>query len=108
VDVYESQGRFTVVVEAPGVEPDALRVVYRDRQLTITGERRHRRPAGASACLCLERPNGRFVRTVALEDALDLPQAQARLERGLLLIEIPRLKDRRGRETIIPVRREEK
>jgi HSP20 family molecular chaperone IbpA len=33
-------------------------------------------------------------------------QAAARLENGLLVVELPRVKERRGRETVIPVERQ--
>jgi len=108
VDVFEREGQVLVVVEVPGLAPEALRVTCRDSQLVISGERRERRMgAGTAGFLCLERPRGRFTRTVPLERALDLRQARARLLRGLLTITIPRLKERRDRETEIPVQRED-
>jgi HSP20 family protein len=108
VDVYECRGTVMVVVEVPGLGPDSLRVLFRDRQLVISGERRERRPTpGTAAFMCMERPTGRFTRTIPLDLALDVRQAEARLQGGLLTVLIPRLKDRRGRETVIPVAREQ-
>ena len=54
----------------------------------------------------MERPQGRFTRVIDLDLALDLGAAEAKLRDGLLAITIPRLKDRRGRETVIPVEAE--
>jgi HSP20 family molecular chaperone IbpA len=53
--------------------------------------------------MCLERPSGRFERTIALEGAVDLRESKARFEGGLLVVTLPRLKERRGRETVIPI-----
>jgi HSP20 family protein len=106
VDVYECRGALTVVTEVPGLAPESLRVVCGDRQLVISGERRERRAADA-AFLCVERPQGRFTRTIPVESAVDLRQADARLAGGLLTITLPRLKDRRGQRTSIPIRRQE-
>jgi HSP20 family protein len=103
VDVFERAGKLVVVVEVAGLGPEALRVVCREREMTITGERKERRPPGIAAFLCMERPLGRFSRKVPLDMAVDLKQAEARLESGLLTITLPRLKDRRGRETVIPI-----
>jgi HSP20 family protein len=104
VDVYESRGRLVVVAEVPSLTPESLRVVCRERELVISGERRDRRPAaGIAAFLCMERPHGRFVRTIHLDVAVDLKLAQARLAGGVLTVTLPRLKDRRGRETTIPI-----
>jgi len=103
VDVFERAGKLVVVVEVAGLGPDTLRVVCRERELTISGERKERRPPGIAAFLCMERPLGRFSRTVPLDVAVDLKLAEARLASGLLTITLPRLKDRRGRETVIPI-----
>jgi HSP20 family protein len=107
VDVYECEGKVWIVVEVPGLQPESLTVVYRDGELTVSGERRDRRPAGIVGFLCMERPHGRFARTIFLDLPLDIRLAEARLAGGLLVLSIPRLKDRRGRETMIRVEREE-
>jgi len=107
VDVYECDGCLRVVVEVPGLQPDSLRVAYREGELTISGERRDRRPQGVTGFLCMERPHGRFTRTLTLDVSLDVRQAQARLSGGVLTVVLPRVKDRRGRETVIDVVREQ-
>ena len=105
VDMYECRGNLMVVVEVPGMAPDALRVAHSEGRIVITGERRERKPAGA-AFLCMERPQGRFTRSILLDAAVDIRQASAELSGGLLTITVPRVKDRRGNETVIPVRRD--
>ena len=55
----------------------------------------------------MERPQGRFTRTVLIDVAVNIREADATLEGGVLTIAIPRVKDQRGREIVIPVRREE-
>jgi len=107
VDVYECHGALVVVAEVPGLSPESLRVSCRDHCLVISGERRERRPApGAAAFLCIERPQGRFSKKIPLDLAVDLREAEAHLASGLLTITLPRVKDRRGREALIPVKRE--
>jgi len=103
IDVYERGGKLVVVVEVPGLEADALKVVCRERELKISGARKEKRPQGVSAFLCMERSLGRFSRTLSLDVAVDVRQAEAQLAGGLLTITLPRLKDRRGRETVIPI-----
>jgi HSP20 family protein len=108
IDVYECQGSLVAVVEVPGLATESLRVTYRNHSLQISGERKERRPAGgAAAYLCVERPQGRFTRAIPLDVAVDIEKAEARLSGGLLTITVPRLKDRRGRESVIPIRRED-
>ena len=108
IDVFECRGNLVITVEVPGLTPEHLKVAYRNHRLVIVGERRERKPPAADgAFLCMERPQGRFTRTIPLDQALEVQKAEARLEAGVLTVTIPRLKDRRGRETVIPIHWEE-
>jgi HSP20 family protein len=107
-DVFECRGEIVVMVEVPGLNPESVRVAYKNHRLVVTGERRERKPAaGSTVFLCMERPQGRFVRSIPLDQAVDIPNAHAQLAGGVLTIIIPRLKDRRGRETLIPIKWED-
>ncbi len=106
VDVFESRDRLVVVVEVPGLAPESLRVVFRERELVLAGERRARRTGPGATFLCLERPHGRFERAIPLEVPVDVARARATLAGGLLTVILPRLRERRGRETVVPIERE--
>jgi HSP20 family protein len=105
-DVFESKDRLVVVVEVPGLPPDSLRVVHREGELVVSGERRARRVGPGSSFLCLERPHGRFERRIPIDLPVDVGRAGATLAGGLLTVTLPRLRERRGRETVIPIERE--
>jgi len=108
VDVYECRGKLLVVVEVAGIGPDSLRVVHRNGDIVVSGERRERRSRSKNIVYhCVERPGGRFARRIPLDGPLDVAAAEAVLAGGLLTITLPRLPERRGRETEIAVRREE-
>jgi HSP20 family protein len=106
VDVFESKDRLVVVIEVPGLPPESLRVVFRDGELVLSGERRARRLGPGSSFLCLERPHGRFERRIPIDLPVDVARARATLASGLLAVSLPRLRERRGRETVIPIERE--
>jgi HSP20 family protein len=106
VDVFESRDRLVVVIEVPGLSPESLRVVYRERELVLAGERRARRTGAGSTFLCLERPHGRFERAIPLDVPVDVAGARATLAGGVLTVTLPRLRERRGRETAVPIERE--
>ncbi|HXK10643.1 MAG TPA: Hsp20/alpha crystallin family protein [Vicinamibacteria bacterium] len=106
IDVFEFRDRLLVVIEVPGLPPDALRVVFRDRDLVLSGERRARRVGPGATFLCLERPHGRFERTIPLDTPVDVARGRAALANGLLTVTLPRLRERRGRETVVPIERE--
>jgi HSP20 family protein len=106
VDVFESRDRMVVVIEVPGLPPESLRVLFRERELVLAGERRARRAGAGSSFLCLERPHGRFERAIPLDVPVDPARACATLAGGILTVSLPRLRERRGRETTIPIERE--
>jgi HSP20 family protein len=103
VDVYETRDRLVVAVEVPGLPPESLRLVFRDRALVVGGERRARRAGAGVSFLCVERPQGRFERVIPIDVAVDIAHATATLESGLLTVSLPRMRERRGRETPIPI-----
>jgi HSP20 family protein len=105
-DVFESRDRLVVVLEVPGLSPEALRVVFRDGEVVVSGERRARRLGPGSSFLCLERPHGRFERRIPIDLPVDVARARATLAGGLLVVTLPRLRERRGRETAIAIERE--
>jgi HSP20 family protein len=106
VDIFESRDQLVIVIEVPGLPPESLRVAFRAGALVLSGERRARRSGGEVSFLCLERPHGRFERTIPLEVPLDVSLARARLGGGLLTVTVPRLRERRGRETVVTIERE--
>jgi HSP20 family protein len=106
VDVFEFRDRLVAVIEVPGLAPDSLRVVFRGQDLVLTGERRARRASPGATFLCLERPHGRFERTIPIDGPVDVARARAALAGGLLTVTLPRLRERRGRETAVPIERE--
>ena len=79
---------FTVVVELPGIDPDKVHITATDGALVISGER-SRRPAEGRVYQQIEIEYGPFERVVQLPNDVDLSQAEARYDRGLLTIQIP-------------------
>jgi HSP20 family protein len=106
VDVFEARDCLLVVVEVPGLSPESLRLVFRERELVLAGERRARRAGAGSTFLCLERPHGRFERSIPIDVPVDVARARATLAGGILTVTLPRLRERRGRETTVPIERE--
>ncbi len=106
VDVLEQRDRLLVIVEVPGLAPETLKVAYRERSLVLTGDRRAPRVGQGARFHCLERPHGKFERTIPLDVPVDVASSKASLRGGVLTVTLPRLRERRGRETVIQVERE--
>jgi HSP20 family protein len=103
-DVFDRGDLLVIAIEVPGLAPDQVRVVSSSGHLIVSGERRQPR-VGRATFHCLERPSGRFSRSVSFDGPVDLGRAEAVLARGVLTVTIPRLPERRGREVEIRVRR---
>lgn len=106
VDVLELRERLMVIVEVPGLAPESLKVAFRDRALVVSGDRRAPRVGQGARFHCLERPHGKFERSIPLDEPVDVAGASASLAGGVLTVVLPRLRERRGRETVIKVERE--
>ena len=102
VDVFSCKDRVAVVVELPGLNAEAIDVAYRDGAVVVSGERRRLR---SGSFLCMERLIGRFSRTIPLDEPVDHGRAEAQMVDGVLTISLPRLDDRRGRETRISIKK---
>lgn len=79
---------YTIVVDIAGVDPDGVDVTAAERTLRISGERR-REACQGRVFQQMEIEYGPFERVVHLPEDVDLSQAEARYERGLLAIVVP-------------------
>jgi len=105
LDVIESETGIEIVVDMPGVVPDAVQIVFARNVLMIAGEKTPPACDDPDAAFHLaERSFGRFARAVRLDGAFDAARANASFSAGELRITMPRLDDRRGQEIRIPVR----
>ena len=100
-DVYEDEREYLLALDLPGIKRDGLDVGLDDGRLVIRGERAA--PAGLHARRA-ERPQGRFVRTFSLPDAVDRGRISADYKDGVLLLHLPKRDERQGRRTKIDVK----
>jgi HSP20 family protein len=84
----EEPPAFTVVMDIAGIDPDHVNVTAAERTLTISGERR-RTACEGRVFQQMEIEYGPFERVVHLPEHVDLSQAEARYDRGLLTIVVP-------------------
>jgi len=105
VDVFETDKAVEIVLDLPGVSPDAVRILFKSGVLLIVGEKE--RPdltrRGPASFHLVERDFGRFARAVRINAAIDGAQARARLINGELRVILPRITDRRGAGLLIPI-----
>ena len=103
VDVYETDDAIEVVVDLPGVDAAAVRLVSKGDALLIAGDKAPRRVGRESSFHLVERGYGRFARVVRLARTCDASKARATLNDGELLISVPKIRERRGQPIQIPI-----
>ena len=104
IDVYEAEDAIIVRVEVPGVGAAGIKVGVTNSHLRICGEKKKRAPRQrVISHLCSERSYGRFSRVVSLRWTINVNDATAQLIDGVLIVRLPKRKDRRGAEFRVPV-----
>ncbi|HKS26951.1 MAG TPA: Hsp20/alpha crystallin family protein [Pyrinomonadaceae bacterium] len=105
VDLCETDDEVFVRVELPGVKASDIKVGLTSEQLTICGQKKKSAPRQhVLSHLCSERSYGPFSRTLPLRWTVSVREATAELRKGILLVRLPKLKDRRGASFKVPVK----
>lgn len=90
VDIYEETGRYVVLADVPGVEPNDIHITADQGLLTIRGEKRAREAAQNNARQRLERRTGAFLRSFTLPEGADVDAITAKHTHGVLEVIIPK------------------
>lgn len=102
-DVVEVDNAVRVLLEIPGVPISSVQVRVLGNRIEVTGEKIPDFPPGETSFLCLERIFGKFQRAFEVRGSVNLGEVSARMANGILVITIPKVAERRGRERRIPV-----
>ncbi len=104
-DVCETADSVCVRIELPGVAANQIKVALTSEKIHIYGEKKKRNPRQKIVShLCSERNYGRFSRIVPLRWTISVKDSTAELKDGVLVIHLPKLKDRRGSEFKVPIK----
>lgn len=105
VDVCETTKAICVRIEVPGISAGQIKIGLTSERLRVCGEKKQRKPRQRIIShLCSERSYGRFDRVIPLRWTISVKDATAELSNGVLLVHLPKLKDRRGLEFKIAVK----
>src|SRR5881392_1375171 len=104
VDVCETADAICIRIELPGVAASQIKIGLNSNKLRIHGEKKKRDARKRIIShLCSEGSYGHFNRAVPLRWTISVKDARAELSQGVLLIYLPKTKDRRGSEFKIPI-----
>ncbi len=91
IDVYETEDRYVITAEVPGVLREAVDLAVHDNRLSIRGSRSGGVPQSASRHYHqVERGHGSFLRTFQFADPVDQDGITADLHDGVLTVTLPK------------------
>lgn len=97
-DVYETAGAFVVTVEIAGVPEDAVEVLLYPNALVVEGRRTLAGVGEAERYYVFGIRQGPFRLEVSLPASVDQEAVDARYERGLLVIRLPKVQGGRAHD----------
>ena len=92
IDVYETQDRYVVAAEVPGLAREHIELALEDSRLTIRGQRidRHTTAGDVVHFHQVERGHGAFARTFEFASHIDVEAVSADLTNGVLTVTLPK------------------
>ena len=92
IDVYETQDRYVVAAEVPGLSREHIELALEDSRLTIRGQRIDRNATGGDVVHFhqVERGHGAFARTFEFASNIDIEAVSADLTNGVLTVTLPK------------------
>lgn len=92
IDVYETQDRYVVAAEVPGLAREHIELALEDSRLTIRGQRIDRNATAGDVVHFhqVERGHGAFARTFEFASKIDVEAVSADLTNGVLTVTLPK------------------
>lgn len=100
VDIFETDDRISVLADMPGVKPSALKIDLRENLLTLTGRAEPREQEGESPVL-QEFSAGTYFRQFTLSESIDQSKIDAKLNDGVLRLELPKAERAKPRQITV-------
>ena len=88
-NLYDQGEKLEMIIEVPGMGKDDLNIKIQGNYLEVSGKREARTPEGYSAHR-VERGTAAFTRSFTLPSEVDSSKVSARLDNGLLILELPK------------------
>jgi HSP20 family protein len=90
LDVYEMDDAFVIEASVPGIEKDDLKIEMRDGLLTIQASSKGKQELEGSGWRIRERRLHAWQRSLKLPEGININEAHAELDKGILTISLPK------------------
>lgn len=102
-DIIEEKENYTLQIDLPGIEPDQVKISFKDDKLSISGERKAEEKTEEKNFHRIERSYGKFFRAFELPEMIQAEKISANFKNGLLLVTIPKIEEVKPKEIEIKV-----
>ncbi len=103
MDLVETEDAFVLRADLPGLSESDVNIELEDNVLTISGERKAEHEERKEGYYRVERASGRFSRSLTLPEGVDPEAVQARFDKGVLEVRVPKPEQRKPRKVAISV-----
>jgi HSP20 family protein len=100
-EVKETKEAFVFTADLPGVEEKNLEVKTTENRLTISGKRESEKTEKGETYYTTERSYGTFSRAFTLPSGADMEKIQAKLESGVLTVNVPKKPEAQPRKVSV-------
>ncbi|MFO0996713.1 MAG: Hsp20/alpha crystallin family protein [Alphaproteobacteria bacterium] len=104
VDMVEKDKEFQITAELPGLDEKDVEVTLSDDVLTISGEKREEKEEKRKGYYMSERSYGSFSRAFRLPDGIDREKIDAKFEKGVLSVVLPKSPEAQKKEKKIAIK----
>jgi HSP20 family protein len=101
MDLVEAEDHFVLKADLPGLAEGDVSIEVQDNTLTISGERKAEHESSERGWYRIERSFGSFSRSLTLPDGVNADGIEARFDRGVLVVRIPKPEERKPRRVEI-------
>jgi HSP20 family protein len=95
MDLVETDEHLVLRADLPGLDREDIEIEVKDNVLTVAGERKAEHEEKGEGFHRVERAFGRFSRSLDLPQGIAADEVDARFDRGVLEVRIPKPEERR-------------
>ncbi|WP_349570351.1 Hsp20/alpha crystallin family protein [Azotobacter salinestris] len=107
VDIVDQEQAILITAELPGMDEQNIELKLCNGNLMLKGEKKNEREESSKGRYLSERSYGAFQRSFALPDSVDAEKIEARFDKGVLSITLPKRPEAQQPEKSIEIKRGE-
>ena len=90
LDVKENEKEIVVKADLPGIDEKDINLTIHDGVLSLRGEKKSERTDERENYHIMERSHGSFQRSIRLPETIDEDKVEARFDKGVLTVTLPK------------------